>query len=104
MARVCGGNILPMAINDKRDRDGAFLVQSFMTGEQKMLLSFEISEFDREIRKQKIRRDHPGWCELEVKHEIMRQAFRSEPVPEWLEKQMKEHLDQHRARQSSGLK
>jgi hypothetical protein len=92
-----------MTISDKHRMDGAFLVQSFMTGEQKMLLSFEISEFDREIRKQKIRRDHPEWCELEVKHEIMRQAFRSEPIPEWLEKQMKERLDQHRARQAAGL-
>jgi hypothetical protein len=83
--------------------DGAFLVQSFMTGEQKMLLSFEISEFDREIRKHKIRRDHPEWCELEVKHELMRQTFRSEPVPEWLEKQMQKRLEEHRARQLADL-
>jgi hypothetical protein len=92
-----------MAISDKRRMDGAFLVQSFMTGEQKMLLSFEISEFDREIRKQRVRRDHPEWCELEVKHEIMRQAFRSEPVPEWLEKLMQQRLEEFRARQSAGL-
>jgi hypothetical protein len=91
-----------MAISDKHRLGGAFLVQSFMTGEQKMLLSFEISEFDREIRKQKVRRDHPEWCELEVKHEIMRQAFRSEPVPEWLEKQMQQRLEKFRARQSAG--
>lgn len=84
--------------------DGAFLVQSFMTGEQKILLSLEISEFDREIRKQKIRRDHPEWCELEVKHELMRQAFRSEPVPGWLEKQMQQRLEEHRARQLADLK
>jgi hypothetical protein len=75
-----------MAINDKRGKDGAFFVQSFMSGEQKIMLSLEISEFDRRIRKQKIRRDHPEWCELEVMDEILRQAFRSEPVPEGLEK------------------
>jgi hypothetical protein len=46
-----------MAINSNRERDGAFLVQSFMTGEQKIMLSLEISEFDRQIRKQKNRRD-----------------------------------------------
>jgi hypothetical protein len=92
-----------MAISDRRGMDGASLVQSFMTGEQKMLRSFEISEFDREIRKQKIRRDHPEWCELEVMHEIMRQAFRSEPVPEWLEKQMKQRLEDFRAHHSAGL-
>ncbi|HSK43685.1 MAG TPA: hypothetical protein VLA83_07345 [Candidatus Binatia bacterium] len=79
-----------MTINHNRDRDGAFLVQSFMTGEHKVLLSFEISQFDRQIRKQKIRREHPEWCELEVMHEILRQAFRSEPVPEWAEKLMQQ--------------
>jgi hypothetical protein len=92
-----------MAINSNRDRDGAFLVQSFMTGEQKIMLSLEISEFDRQIRKQKIRRDHPEWCELEVMHEILRQAFRSEPVPEGLEKQIQQRVQEFRTRQSAGL-
>jgi hypothetical protein len=42
-----------MATSDKRDRDGAFLVQSFMTGEQRIMLSLEVREFDRQIRRQK---------------------------------------------------
>jgi hypothetical protein len=42
-----------MAINSNRDRDGAFLVQSFMTGEQKIMLSLEISEFDRRSESKK---------------------------------------------------
>jgi hypothetical protein len=92
-----------MTINHSRDRDGAFLVQSFMTGEQKVMLSMEISEFDRQIRKQKIRREHPEWCELEVMHEILRQAFRAEPVPEGLEKLMPQRVQEFRARQSAGL-
>jgi hypothetical protein len=100
---TAGGNITVMAIRNSRGMDGASRVQSFMTGEQKVLLSLEISEFDREIRKQKIRREHPEWCELEVKHELMRQAFRSDPVPEWLERLMQQRLDEHRARQSAGL-
>jgi hypothetical protein len=92
-----------MAINSNRERDGAFLVQSFMTGEQKIMLSLEISEFDRQIRKQKNRRDHPEWCELEVMREILRQAFRSEPVPEGLEKQIQQRVQEFRTRQSAGL-
>ncbi|MCU1255936.1 MAG: hypothetical protein JWM83_2235 [Candidatus Angelobacter sp.] len=67
------------------------------------MLSLEISEFDRQIRKQKIRRDHPEWCELEVMHEILRQAFRSEPVPEGLEKQIQQRVQEFRTRQSAGL-
>ena len=39
--------------------------------------------FDRDIGKQKLRREHPEWSELEVMHQIIRQAFHSEPVPEW---------------------
>ena len=98
-----GGNITVMVIRNSRGMDGASLVQSFMTGEQKVLLSFEISQFDREIRKQKIRREHPEWCELEIMHETLRQAFRSEPVPEWAEKLMQQRLEEHLARQSAGL-
>ena len=87
-----------MALNNRNE-----LLSSFLTGEQRVLLSLEISEFDREIRKQKIRREHPEWCELEVMHEIMRQASRSEPVPEWVERQMQQRLDEHRARQLAEL-
>jgi hypothetical protein len=76
---------------------------SFLAGGQRMSLWFEVSMFDRDIRKQKIRREHPDWSELEVMHQIMRQAFRSEPVPEWLEKQMQQRLDEQRARKSAGL-
>jgi hypothetical protein len=92
-----------LRIDDDPGQRGAFLVQSFMTGGQKILLSLEISMFDREIRKQKIRRDHPEWSELEVMHEIMRQSFRSEPVPEWLERLMAQRVAEQRARKAADL-
>jgi hypothetical protein len=74
-----------------------------MTGEQKVLLSFEISHFDREIRKQRIRREHPEWSELEVMHEIFRQAFLPEPIPEGLQKLMHQPVDEERARKAARL-
>ncbi len=86
-----------MAIDDTPDKRGAWFVQSFMTGEQRVLLAFEISTFDRGVRKQKIRREHPEWSELQVKHEILRQAFLPHPVPEWAEKKMREREEQERA-------
>jgi len=92
-----------MAISDHPDWTRSFLVQSFMTGEQKVLLSFEISMFDREIRKQRIRRDHPEWSELEVMHEIFRQAFLPKPVPEGLARLMKQRVAEERARALAGL-
>lgn len=59
-----------------------------------MQLAIEITLFDREIRKQKLRREHPEWCELEVINEILRHAFRvkSEPIPEGLENQMQQRV------------
>lgn len=92
-----------MKIADDPGKRGAFFVQSFMSGEQKILLSLEISLFDREIRKQKIRRDHPEWSELDLMHEIMRQAFRPGPVPDWVEKQMAQRVEEHSARKAAGL-
>ena len=73
------------------------LLTSFLTGEQCLLLTLELCEFDRAIRKQKIRREHPEWREMEVVHEIMRQAFLAQPTPVWLEKKMKERLDEYRS-------
>jgi hypothetical protein len=92
-----------MSLFNSPSKRGALLVQSFMTGEQKILLSLEMSLFDRDVRKQKLRSEHSEWSELEVMHEIIRQAFRSEPVPEWLERKMKLRLDQQRARQLARL-
>ena len=68
-----------------------------MSGESRLLMTLEMSNFDREIRKQKIRRDHPEWSELEVMHEIIRQAFLPDLAPAWLEKQMRGRLEQQRA-------
>jgi hypothetical protein len=72
------------------------LLQSFLSGEQCLLLALEISEFDRDVRKQKLRREHPEWSELAVVNEIIRQAFLPAPTPEWLEKRLQERVDQQR--------
>jgi hypothetical protein len=79
------------------------LFYSFLTPEQHLLLACEITEFDRSIRKQKIRREHPEWCEMEVINEIIRHAFRikSEPIPEGLENHLKKRVEEWRTRQSA---
>jgi hypothetical protein len=73
----------------------------FLTPEDRIKLTFEISDFDRDIRKQKLRREHPEWCELEVMNEIIRQAFKvkSEPISEGLEKYLQKRVEEWRARQ-----
>jgi hypothetical protein len=72
------------------------LFYEFLNGEQRMLLSYEISMFDREIRKQRLRRAHPEWSDVEVMNEIIRQSFKSEAVPAWLERKLQQRVDEHR--------
>ena len=75
----------------------------FLSPEERVKLAFEISYIDREIRKQKIRREHPEWCELEVMNEIIRYAFnvKAEPIPEGLEKYLQERVEKWRASQAA---
>ena len=79
------------------------LFDEFLSPESRLKLALEITEFDREIRKQKFRREHPEWCELEVMNEIIRYAFRvkSEPIPERLEQRLLQRVVEWRARQST---
>lgn len=76
---------------------GRFLVHTFMTNNQSLLMGCQLSDIDRSIRKQQIEREHPDWTERQVIHELIRQAFRPNPVPEGLEKFMREREEQERA-------
>jgi hypothetical protein len=53
-----------------------------MSGEQRLLLAFEMSEFARDLAKAGIRRDHPDWDEARVARELLRLAFLPAPLPE----------------------
>jgi hypothetical protein len=79
------------------------LLYEFLSPGKRLELAFEITEFDREIRKEKLRREHPEWCELEVVNEIIRHAFRvkSEPISEGLEKHMQQRVKEWRVRQAA---
>ena len=55
-----------------------------MSGEQRILLAFEMSELARELAKEDIRREHPGWREKQVKRELLRLAFFPAPLPPWI--------------------
>ena len=68
-----------------------------MGGEQRLLLGFEMSQMARNLTKCCIRSEHPDWSDLEIKHQIIRQAFLPHSVPEWLEKKMQEREKRERA-------
>lgn len=52
-----------------------------MSGEQRILLAFELSMFARELAREGIRRDHPEWPEARVARELLRLAFFPAPLP-----------------------
>jgi hypothetical protein len=55
-----------------------------MSGEQRILLAFEMSLFARELAKEGIRREHPEWPEERVTRELLRLAFFPAPLPAWI--------------------
>jgi hypothetical protein len=59
-----------------------------MSGEQRLLLAFDMSLFARELSRTGIRQEHPEWSEAQVERELIRLAFRPEPLPSWLEKRL----------------
>jgi hypothetical protein len=52
-----------------------------MTGEQHVLLAFEMSMFVRDPAGAGIRQQHPDWPEDRVTRELLRMAFFPEPLP-----------------------
>jgi len=52
-----------------------------MTGEQRVLLAFEMSMFARELARAGIRQQHPDWPEDRVARELLRMAFFPKPLP-----------------------
>ena len=57
-------------------------IQRAMSGEQRLLLAFEMSLFARELNRERIRSEHPEWPEKQVAHELLRMAFFPTPLPD----------------------
>jgi len=59
-------------------------VQRATSGEQRLLLAFEMSVFARELAKAGIRRQHPEWSDARIAREMLRLAFFPAPLPSWI--------------------
>ncbi len=72
-----------MAITDTDPAAQAVLLeaQRALSGEQRLLLAFEMSLFARELAKEGIRREHPEWPEERLARELLRLAFLPAPLP-----------------------
>jgi hypothetical protein len=56
-------------------------VQQAMSGEQRLLLAFEMSLFARALATECIRQDHPDWSETRIERELLRLAVLPNPFP-----------------------
>lgn len=52
-----------------------------MTGEQRLKLALEMSDFAREVSLSRIRFEHPEWSEWEARRELLRLDFLPDPLP-----------------------
>lgn len=55
-----------------------------MTGEQRLLMAYEMSMFARDLSKARIQGEHPDWSETQIAKELLRLAFLPAPLPEAL--------------------
>jgi hypothetical protein len=57
-------------------------IQDAMSGEQRVLLAFEMSHYTHELAKQGIRDEHPDWSEERVTREFLRSLFPPGEAPQ----------------------
>jgi hypothetical protein len=62
-----------------------FEIQRSMSGEQRIVLAYEMSMFARELNRVRIRREHPEWQESRIAREMLRLAFLPAPLPPGLQ-------------------
>lgn len=56
-------------------------IQRRMSGEQRLLLAWDMSLFARELTRAGIRHEHKDWSEAQVEREMLRLAFPPCPLP-----------------------
>jgi len=56
-------------------------IQRTMTGEQRVLLAWEMSLFVRQLQEARVRQEQPEWSDAEVGRELLRLAFQPAPLP-----------------------
>ncbi len=72
---------MPLTDTSPEAREVQLRVLRAMSGEQRLLLAMEMSEFARDLARAGIRRDHPDWNEAQVTRELLRFAFYPQPLP-----------------------
>jgi hypothetical protein len=92
-----------MAINSNRDRDGAFLVQSFMTGEQKIMLGLESASLTARSESKKSDAIIMSGVNSKSCTKSCARHFDPSQFRKGWKKQMQQRVQEFRARQSASL-
>ncbi|HEY3975556.1 MAG TPA: hypothetical protein VGM18_21335 [Candidatus Sulfotelmatobacter sp.] len=72
---------MPFSDTTPEAREVQFRIYRAMSGEQRLLLAYEMSMFARELARARIISDHPEWDEALVNRELLRIAFLPDPLP-----------------------
>lgn len=72
---------MPVSDTSLAAQDIQLKLQRSLSGEQRLMLAFEMSLFARELAREGIRQDHPEWPESRVDRELLRLAFLPAPLP-----------------------
>lgn len=56
-----------------------------MSGEQRLLLAYEMSMFGRELNRLRLLHEHPDWDNARIARELLRLAFFPHPLPPGLQ-------------------
>ena len=73
---------MPLTDTSPAARAVQFDIQRSMSGEQRLVLAFEMSMFARELNRARIQQEHPDWPEAQVIRELLRLAFLPTPLPD----------------------
>jgi hypothetical protein len=57
-------------------------IQDSMSGEQRVLLAFEMSHYAHELARQCLRDEHPEWSEEQITREFLRSLFPPGKAPQ----------------------
>jgi hypothetical protein len=72
-----------MSSSGTMSRAEAFQIELLrrMSGEERMAIAFEMTEFGWELVEARIRSTHPEWTDAQVRHERLRIAFLPHDLP-----------------------
>jgi len=72
-----------MSLSDTSAEAAAIQTEIYrrMSGEQRLKVAFELSDFLRRMAMSRIRSEHPEWSDWQVKRELLRITFLPAPLP-----------------------